>query len=424
MIVLPTLHSGQADIYRKRGKLNAISCGRRFGKTILLNTLAADTAAKGRRFGFFAPEYKQLIEPFDALQEILQPIILKANRSDGRIITKTGGVVDFWTLKDNPLAGRGRQYHRIGIDEAAFTKNEQMPDIWRKSIKPTLLITKGDAFVASTPNGVDPDNFFYQIWHDPALGFTTHHAPTAANPFVPADELEAERVMAHPMVWKQEFLAEFISWDGEAFFQLQYFLDNGQPVDYPSKCDTVFAIMDCAVKSGTEHDATAIIYCSLSQYDTPHNLTWLDYEMHSIDAASLEHLAPKVLQRCNELAAQCNARFGSVGLLVEDAAGGQVLIQQAMARGWAIKGIDSKITARGKDERAMVAGGTAYAGKCKISKHAYDKTVEWKGRTLNHLLQQLTTFRIGDKEAYKRADDLLDCATYSMIVGCQDARAF
>ena len=421
IIKLPTLHTGQVDIYRNRGKLNAISCGRRYGKTILLNTLAADTAAKGRRFGFFAPEHKQLAEPYDAIKEILLPLISSSSRNDGRIITKTGGVVDFWPLENNELAGRGREYHRIGIDEAAFTKNGQMSDIWRKSIKPTLLTTRGDAWVASTPSGVDPENFFYQIWHDPNLGFKTHHAPTSGNPFVPADELELERKMAHPLVWRQEFLAEFVSWDGDAFFRIDYFLDEGQPVENPHMCDAVFAIMDCAVKSGSEHDATAVVYCSLSEFHG-HQLIWLDYEMHSIDAASLEHLAPRVLQRCEDLAKQCKARNGSIGLLVEDAAGGQVLIQQARARGWPIKPIDSKITARGKDERAMIAGGAAYAGKCKISRHAYDKTVEWRGRTMNHLIQQVTTFRIGDKEAYKRADDLLDCAAYSMIVGCTDAR--
>jgi hypothetical protein len=86
--------------------------------------------------------------------------------------------------------------------------------------------------------------------------------------------------------------------------------------------------MDCAVKSGTANDATAILYCSISQFHG-HPLIWLDYEMHSIEAASLEYLAPRVLKRCEELAAQCNARNGSLGLLVEDAAGGQVLIQQA-----------------------------------------------------------------------------------------------
>ena len=421
MINLPILHAGQVNIYKNRSRYNGISCGRRFGKTIFLICLAADCAAKGKRFGLFTPEYKQLTEPFENLVNILSPIIKNKSANDGRIVTTTGGVIDFWSLKDNPLAGRGREYHRVGIDEAAFTKNGQMWDTWRKAIKPTMLTTKGDAWVCSTPNGADPENFFYQIWHDPELGFKTHHAPTSSNPYVDPEELEKERLTAHPLVWRQEYLAEFVRWDGEAFFNVNYFLVNEQPVDYPKKCDGVFAIMDCAVKSGSEHDATAVLYCSINQYGEP-ELVWLDWDMYSIEAASLEYLAPSILERCESLAAQVGARNGSLGILVEDAAGGQVLIQQARAKGWPIKAIDSKITAKGKDERAMMAGGAAYEGRCKISRHAYDKTIMWKTRTMNHLLHQVSTFRVGDKEAYKRADDLLDCATYSIIVALTDAR--
>jgi len=421
MIKLPTLHSGQVEIYKNRARYNVVACGRRFGKTILLETIAADCAAKGKRFGLFTPEFRQLAEPFDHILNMLNPIVKSKSLNDGRIVTVTGGVVDFWSLKDNQLAGRGREYHKIGIDEAAFTKNGQMNDIWRKSIKPTLLTTRGEAWVCSTPNGADPDNFFYQLWHDEEMGFKTHHAPTASNPYVPEDELLREQKTAHPLVWRQEYLAEFVRWDGESFFNVNYFLVNEQPVDYPVKCDGIFAVMDCAVKSGSEHDATAVIYCAISRYGE-HELIWLDYEMYSIEAASLEYLAPSIIERCEKLAEQCQARNGSLGLLVEDAAGGQVLIQQAKARGWPIKPIDSKITSRGKDERAMMAGGAAYEGRCKVSRYAYEKTVNWKGRTMNHLLHQVATFRIGDKEAYKRADDLLDCATYSMIVALTDAR--
>jgi len=39
---------------------------------------------------------------------------------------------------------------------------------------------------------------------------------------------------------------------------------------------------------------------------------------------------------------------------------------------------------------------------------------------MNHFLHQVTTFRIGDKEAAKRADDLLDCFTYGVAVGLTD----
>lgn len=420
-VALPKFHEGQAAIYAGRTQYNIICCGRRWGKTRQMVTLAANSALKGRKVGLFTPEHKQLTEPYDELRAMLLPVTERASKTEGTIRLINGGLIDFWPLNDNELAGRGREYHRVCIDEGAFTKPGQMFDIWNRSIKPTLLTTKGDCWVFSTPNGIDPDNFFYRLWHETDLGWKPFHAPTSTNPYVPQDELEKERKTAHPLVWKQEFLAEFVSWDSESFFRLDYFLQDGKPVEFPTKCDAVFAIMDCAVKSGSTNDATAILYCATSAF-YGHRLVWLDYEMHSIEAASLEFLAPRVLERCEELAKQVGARNGSVGLLVEDAAGGQVLIQQAVPRGWPIQAIDSKLMAKGKDERAMLAGGPAYRGDCKISQFCFDKTVEWRGRTLNHLIQQVTTFRIGDKEAYKRADDLLDCAAYSIIVSCADSR--
>ena len=85
---------------------------------------------------------------------------------------KNGGKIDFWVTNDNKLAGRGREYEIILIDEAAFTKSpEMLHEIWPKSIKPTLLTTKGRAYVFSTPDGVDEENFFYAICNNKSLGF-------------------------------------------------------------------------------------------------------------------------------------------------------------------------------------------------------------------------------------------------------------
>lgn len=421
-IVLPTLHQGQIDIFNDRAQLNVVCCGRRFGKTKLMTALTGNEAAMGRKAGLFTPEHKQLQEPYDELRDMLEPIIKIKNKTEGKIRTINGGHLDFWATTDNPLAGRGREYHIGCMDEAAFSKDGQMLDIWKRAIKPTLLTTKGRFWLFSTPNGVEPDNFFYQAWHDPDLGFKQHHAPTSKNPYVPPDELEKERLTVHPLVWKQEFLAEFVSWDSATFFQLDYFLENGLPVNYPDRCDTVFAIMDCAAKSGTDHDATGVVYFAVNKYvGVP--LTILDYEMHSIDAAMLEYLAPQVLQRCEDLAKQCGSRNGSIGALVEDAAGGIVLIQQAKSKRWPITAIPSALMAKGKDERAMIAGGPAYRGLCKISRHAFDKVMEWKGKKLNHLIHQVTSFRIGDKHAAKRQDDLLDCVTYGIALTLSDQRA-
>lgn len=393
-------------------------------------TLAGDAGTKGRNAGWFTPESAQWKEPYDDLREALMPITRQADANRGKLRLSTrgpinmGGKLDFWHTDDNPLAGRGREYHRVIGDEIAFAKKKQMADIWRKAIRPTLLTTRGDAWFFSTPYGDDPDDFFWQACNDPALGFTPHHAPTSNSPYCPPDELELIRASEHPLVFKQEYLAEFVSWRDAAFFKLEWFMgDDGLPVGMPKKCDQVFAIMDCAVKSGSSNDGTAVLYCAYTEFGREPKLVWLDYEIESIDAANLENMAPRVLARGEALARECGARSGFTGVYVEDAAGGSILLQQATAQGWPMEAIPSDLMAKGKDERAFISGGPAYRRECKIAQPCMDKVIEWKGRTMNHLVHQLTSFRMADKDAYKRADDLLDTATYSIALSLVDYKA-
>jgi len=413
---LPRLHSGQERLFHQQTRLNSVRCGRRWGKTRFLEYLAAQGACNGLSVGVFAPEYKQLAEPWDHLIDTLDPVKKTANKNDGTIKTVTGGKVDFWTLNDNDLAGRGREYNLVLIDEAGFTKSPQMKDIWFKSIKPTMLTTKGIAWVFSTPNGVDPDNFFYAACNDEELNFTNFHAPTITNPYVPPEELERERERNHPLVFKQEYLAEFIDWSGVAFFSLDKMLVNGEAVPYPTTCDGVYAVLDTAVKGGKENDGTAIVYISVNS-QSQHPLTILDWDIIQVDGAMLERWMPSVFMRLDDLAALTGARKGSVGVFIEDAAAGAILLQQGKARGWPTYAIDSKLTNSGKDERAISVSGYFHQEKLKISSFALNKTVSFKGATRNHLVTQLASFRLGDKEAFRRADDLLDAVVYALAVG-------
>jgi len=430
-IVLPTFHPGQVKVYGERARFNAVCCGRRWGKTKKLITLAGDTGTKGRNCGIFTPESAQWKEPYDDLREALLPITRQADANRGKLRlttrgpSKTGGKLDFWHTNDNPLAGRGREYHRVLGDEIAFAKKD-MADIWRKAIRPTLLTTQGDAWFFSTPFGDDPDNFFWQICNDPKLGFKFHHAPTSDSPYCPPEELELIRQSEHPLVFQQEYLAKFVSWRDAAFFLLPWFLgDDGLPIGMPTKCDVVFAVMDCAVKSGTTNDGTGVLYCAYTEITRTGKpqLVFLDYELESIDAANLENMAPRVLARGEELARLCGARQGFTGVMVEDAAGGAILLQQARAQGWPMYAIPSELMAKGKDERAMNAGAPAYRREVKFAAPCFDKVIEWKGRSQNHLVHQLTSFRMADKDAYKRADDLLDCATYAIVLSLVEASA-
>jgi hypothetical protein len=419
LIELPTLHRDQAKAYTKPGRFKAVRCGRRWGKTMLGETVAADAALKGQFVGWFSPEYKFQAEAYSDIIDILAPAIWRSSKVEGVIRTTTGGRIDFWTL-DNPHAGRSRRYHKVVIDEAAFAK-PIMKDTWRKAIRPTLVDYRGSALVLSNTNGIDPENFFWSICNDQESEFVEYHAPTSGNPYMPEQELADIEAKTHPLVWQQEYLAEFIDWSGAAFFSLQSLLDQGQPVQYPTLCDAVFCTIDTAIKDRSQHDGTATIYWALNEHMPGPKLTILDYEIFNIEGSLLEHWLPSVFQRMEDLARQTHARFGARGAWIEDANTGTILLQQGRRRGWPTQAIQTDLAALGKDARAVNVSGYVHQGQIKISRHAYDKDLIYKDVSRNHLLGQLTGFRIGKDT---RFDDLVDCFTYGIAIALGDQAGF
>jgi phage terminase large subunit-like protein len=418
-LALPVLHEDQARVYLGEGRFKAIRCGRRWGKTKLGELVAADSAIRGEFVGWFAPEYKFQAEAFNDLAEMLAPVLRRASRNDGLIRTTTGGRIDFWSL-DNPNAGRSRRYHKVILDEAAFTK-PTMKDIWRKSIRPTLVDYRGGALALSNTNGIDAENWFYQICNDAKLGFTNYHAPTRANPFMPEEELIELQAMTHPLVFQQEYLAEFVDFSGQAFFsQLSLLNEDGNPVLWPQICDGVFATIDTAIKDGAKHDGTAVTYWALSKhFGIP--LVILDYDVIQVEGAMLETWLPTVYQRLDELAKATRARFGSLGTFIEDKVSGTILLQQAKRRGWKATPIASKLTDLGKDARAISVSGYVHRGSVKMSAEAYNRVIQYKEVTRNHLLSQVVGYRVG-VDAHE--DDLLDTFTYGIAIALGDNKGF
>ena len=116
---------------------------------------------------------------------------------------------------------------------------------WEKGIKPTLFDYGGEALVCSNSAGRNPDNFFYNICTDPQYGFHEFHATTLDNPLLPKrGGNEASRLGARaapvfrtdlrrdndPLVYAQEYLAEFVDWSGVAFFSREKLLDHNRPL--------------------------------------------------------------------------------------------------------------------------------------------------------------------------------------------------
>lgn len=214
-IVLPELHSEQQRIVDEARRFNVLACGRRFGKTMLGIDLLIDKALDGLPVGWFSPTYRMLGEVWKAVHDITRPLHVRVSMQEHRIELLTGGVIDCWSL-DAADSVRGRKYQRVVIDEAAMVPN--LSDAWQAAIRPTLTDYQGDAYLLSTPKGI---NFFHECYQrglDPLQpDWQSWHSPTTANPYINPVEVEAARQELPEQVFRQEYLAEFLQNEGAVF---------------------------------------------------------------------------------------------------------------------------------------------------------------------------------------------------------------
>lgn len=372
---------------------------------------------------------------------MLQPAVSQSSKVEGVIRLTTGGRIDLWTL-NNPRAGRSRRYRLVIFDEAAFAE-DGTEETWERSIEPTLLDYQGKAIFASNAKALDESNWFYKLHQacggrggaefpeKKKPGFLEFHAPTRNNPHVPErlegeteesharrrlEVLEQIKASKHPLQWQAEYEAEFIDFRGVAFFDLQKMLVDGQPIEYPTHCDSVFATVDTATKTGKTNDGTAVCYWAWTLPNFgPYQLVLLDWDIVQVEGALLDVWLKGVFTNLETYAKRCQARGGSIGALIEDKSSGMVLLQQALRHGWPAHPIDSKLTVMGKSERALSVASYVYQGLVKLSRHAHEKVVTYKNDTRNHFLSQFLGFRVGDEDK-NRADDLLDTGTYAISV--------
>jgi hypothetical protein len=81
------------------------------------------------------------------------------------------------------------------------------------------------------------------------------------------------------------------------------------------------------------------------------------------------------------------------------------------------------ITAMGKDERAISVSGYVHRGLVKYTDYAFHKTAIYKQHVRNHLLDQIESFRVGDRNS-DREDDLLDTFCYGIALALGNSEGF
>lgn len=243
------------------------------------------------------------------------------------------------------------------------------------------------------------------------------------------EKLDATKVELGPHAYDTQYLQRPRAREGSYFFNTEQLLepridDAGittyHPSPQPTRCDAVFAVVDSATKVGKGRDGTGVKYFAYVRFPI-RKLFILDWDLQQMEAAVLEHWLPNVATRGEELAKECGARGGYTGCWIEDKDSGQILIQQATKRKMKVHAIIEELTAMGKDGRAVNISGYVYKGLVRYTEHAFNKTWVYKGRSKNHSLEQVTTYRMGHGTPLDE-DELFDCFNYGVAITLGDVK--
>jgi hypothetical protein len=423
-------HNLQRGYWTSNHRFNLLPCGRRSGKTELFKRKIVKRAMKGTQFDnarFFAsaPTLTQAIQIYWQDLKALTPKWAIADISESNHIIKylNGSEVHVLGM-DKPERVEGQPWDGGGLDEYGNMKERA----WSAHVRPALSDRLGWCDFLGVPEG---RNHYFELYEKAKEDMASFGEASPwwvyeweSKDILPPEEIEAARRDLHPLMFEQEYGGKFVDFTGVSIFDISKWLDNGNAVPMPNLLDGVIAIIDTAVKTGKDNDGTGVIYGGVWGRGDQRKVYVLDWDYQQIRGDLLPAWLPTVFQRLEALAKECHARAGSLGAMIEDKSSGMVLLQHATNKGWNARPLPADMTALGKDERALSVSGYHYGGKVKIVGPAWDKVLSYKGQVKNHLRKQVEDFRLGDPDAAKRADDLLDTYTYLLAVTMGDSRGF
>jgi len=198
-IELPNPHINQKKILECEKRFIVVMCGRRFGKSELSQILSISESIKGGQVAYITPTYK-LAKTF--FERLIKALPFKNNISNLKIYCPNNGSIEFFTGErlDNL---RGRKFHLVIIDEAAFITD--LESGWQNSIRPTLTDYQGKAVFLSTPRG---KNFFYSMFMKQGENdWQSFKFSTYDNPYINTREIDEARLQLPEVVFEQEYLA-------------------------------------------------------------------------------------------------------------------------------------------------------------------------------------------------------------------------
>jgi len=210
-------HPGQLEVHNSQARFKVLSAGRRWGKTRLGVNECLDAAAQGGRAWWVSPSYKTSEVGWRPLRQIARKIPNAEIRLVDRMVTLPNGGFVAVRSADNPDSLRGEGLDFVVMDECAFMQKEA----WTEAIRPALSDRQGKALFISTPKG---RNWFWENYMrgvNGEEGWQSWTFPTSSNPYIEPAEIEAAKRDLPEMIFRQEYLAEFIDDSGGVFRRVQ-----------------------------------------------------------------------------------------------------------------------------------------------------------------------------------------------------------
>ncbi len=194
-------HPAQKQVLDCDSRFIVMMAGRRFGKSLISQTISIETAVNKKRVAYITPTYQLGKIFFKEIVDLLPLEIYSKNESDLVITFITGGSIRFFTGErlDNL---RGLKFHLAVIDEASFIPN--LEDGWLNSIRPTLTDYKGKAIFLSTPKG---KNYFFSLFSKAEPDWQSFKFTTYDNPYIDPNEIDDARRQLPEVVFEQEYMA-------------------------------------------------------------------------------------------------------------------------------------------------------------------------------------------------------------------------
>lgn len=209
-------HPAQRIFHESKARFRILAAGRRFGKSQAAVNEAIKFALTHKKsiVWVVAPVFAQAMIDWRMFRQFLPYELIKELHVTEKYIELVTGSTIWIKSGDNSYTLRGEGIDFLIIDEAGMVKR----DVWEEALRPALSDKLGKAVMISTPQG---HNWFFELWtrgQDSAFSeYQSWKYPTQQNPYITISEIEEAQKTLPDLVFRQEYLAEFLDDIGAVF---------------------------------------------------------------------------------------------------------------------------------------------------------------------------------------------------------------